>query len=150
VRIAILVVCFLAACQECKGGDGDRCDEDDDCRGKLVCRAGQCVVGQAGYQDMAKQSGVTVVERPAAAASGPGSVHVRTALGEDVALAMCAANERLTGGWCDPPGSGGDSTSLVVSGATNYTPDDTIGAHWKCRWEGESVRAYAFCQVVSE
>ncbi len=149
MRVAIAIACLLAGCEACKATEGGSCSEDSDCQGRLVCRGERCVVGEALYGDMARQSGVPVTsEAPRAASGGAGAVHVRSAAGEDVALALCAPNERLVGGWCDPPGNGGDNASLTDSGAVGYTKDDTIGARWKCHYEGKAVRAFALCQVV--
>jgi hypothetical protein len=137
----VVALVAIAACEPCRSTEGESCDDDSDCRGKLACRDKRCVIGSAMFDDMARQSGVPVTSEKPVASSGPGAVRVRSAAGKDVVFAVCAPNERVIGGWCDPPGHGG--------GAAGYTNEDTIGGQWKCVFDRKKVRAFALCQLVA-
>jgi hypothetical protein len=145
--LAVVVLGVVA----CKGParEGETCSTDKDCMGDLVCKIGSCRAGAVMHEKMAKQSGVKVEsERPAISVGLAGAVRVRSARGQGHVFAMCAADERLIGGWCLPPGYGGDSASIVTQGAGGYSKEDTLGAHWKCEWR-QRVEAFALCQKVA-
>lgn len=143
----LVVVVIVAA--SCKSNEGESCDVDDGCKGKLVCRAGRCAVGEAIYRDMADQSGVPLARERPVGVAGPGAVRVRSARGAGVAIAICAADERLIGGWCDPAGHGTDNTDFTSQGIVGNTETDTLGAQWKCSLRNETVRAFALCQLAT-
>ena len=146
--VAALAASLLGACSP-TGDEGEPCDDDPDCFGALVCRDHRCLASPQLIRDMARQSGVKIgSERPAATGGTPGAVRIRSAAARGFAFAVCAPNERLIGGWCDPAGAGGDSASFTVQDVVGNTADDTIGARWKCKHAGLALRAVALCQLV--
>lgn len=148
---ALLVACGLVTVVACKPArsEGETCEDTDECQRGLRCEAGRCVVSSALYQEMAQQSGVELRGERGAPRSSAGAVRVRSSTAKDFAFALCADDERLLGGWCEPPGTGGDDAKLTQQSAAGYTADDTIGARWRCELEGLQVQAFAMCQRVA-
>jgi len=133
-----------------KGSEGEKCDDKSDCIGALACVGGVCSIDATLNRTMASQSGVVLAgEKPASPSNALGAVRVRSASGESLAFAICAADERLTGGWCDPMSHGsGDNMYVTSQGVSGHTKTDTIGARWKCELRDETVRAHALCQKI--
>ena len=65
-------------------------------------------------------------------------MRIATTTSSGDSFAACRADERLIGGGC------GAESNLVSSYPSNYGPDDTVGARWKCR-PGNQVTPYALC-----
>ena len=147
--VAALALVLVAGCP--KHDVGGECDDSSDCMGELRCVSGRCAIDSKLHEKMAKQSGVVVTgERMATATNAGGAVRVRSARAKTIAFAVCAADERLIGGWCSPTSDGsGDSTDVTEHEIVGHTKDDTIGAQWKCTLSGERITAFAMCQKVA-
>jgi hypothetical protein len=93
-------------------------------------------------QQLLAQSGVTAqpeLEYAVAPAGAGPRVRIATTTSSGDSFAACRADERLIGGGCSA------DNKLVSSYPSNYGPDDTVGARWKCKGGNEPITAYALC-----
>lgn len=146
--LAVSVFPFLFACSA-EGVEGSSCKDSSDCRGKLACVRGTCQVEAQLHQEMAAKSGIEIqTEQSVAQGGGLGAVRVRSATANEYAFAVCAGDERLISGWCDPLSIGSDNTKSVDQKILGHTEHDTIGARWACSFSDARVTANALCQKI--
>lgn len=148
--------CIQKACAE-PGSVGDTCNEDADCRKGNVCTEKKlCESAEklaAKEAELLEQSGVE--ESPAlekaAHPPGPGRrVRVAAASAKDEAFAACRADERLVGGGCRVTPKFNDVSMFEASYPSDFGPDDTVGARWRCKVPGREMTAYALCERLEK